>query len=93
MVFCCGAWVRLWQCVAWGDLVGLALETPSLSPLNAQAINFLEAAAQGTAIYSASLSSQPTAAPFQGAATASAARTANHVQLTGVAAFAEHVGM
>jgi hypothetical protein len=76
---------------AWGDLVGVALANPSLSPLSAQAINFLEDAAQGTAIYSASLSSQPNHAPFQGAATASVATTASHVQLTGVAAPIDHI--
>jgi hypothetical protein len=70
---------------AWGDAVGVAL---GFGPLTAQATNFLEDAAHGTA---ASLASQPTPAPFQGAATASAADTASHVQLTGIAAHTDHV--
>jgi hypothetical protein len=52
---------------AWGDAVGLALAN-NLGALNAQAINFLQDAAQGTAVYSASLAAQPNHAPFQGAA-------------------------
>jgi hypothetical protein len=75
---------------AWGDAVGVALAN-NLGTLNAQAINFLEDAAQGTAIYSASLSSQPTPAPFQGAATASIASAASDVQVTGVAAPIDHI--
>jgi hypothetical protein len=43
---------------AWGDMVGVALVT-NLGPLTGQVINFLEDAAQGTAIYSASLNGQP----------------------------------
>jgi hypothetical protein len=62
-----------------------------LGLLNGQAINFLEDAALGIAVYSASLSSQPTAAPFQGAATASAASAASQVQLTGVATPSDHI--
>jgi hypothetical protein len=77
---------------AWGDAVGVALAN-NLGPLNGQAMNFLEDAAQGTAIYSASLSSQPNHAPFQGAATASVASAANDVQLTGVAAHIDHSGI
>ncbi len=77
---------------AWGDAVGLALAN-NLGPLNAQTINFLEDAAQGTAVYSASLSSQPNHAPFQGAATASVASAANDVQLTGVATHIDHIVM
>jgi hypothetical protein len=77
------------QGAAWGDSVGVALAN-NLGPLNAQAINFLEDAAQGTAIYSASLSSQPNHAPFQGAATASVGGAVNDVQLTGVAAHIDH---
>jgi hypothetical protein len=74
---------------AWGDAVGVAFAN-NLGPLVGQTTNFLEDAAQGTAIYSASLSSQPTAAPFQGAATGSVASAANDVQLTGVAAHIDH---
>jgi hypothetical protein len=44
---------------SWGDAVGVALAN-NLGPLLGQATNFLEDAAQGTATYSASLSSQPT---------------------------------
>jgi hypothetical protein len=55
---------------AWGDAVGVALAN-DLGPLNAQAINFLEDVARGTAIYSASLLNQP---------------MDSHVQLTGLAA-------
>jgi hypothetical protein len=50
---------------AWGDAVGIALAN-NLGPLNEQTKNFLEDAAQGTAVYSASLASQPSHAPFQG---------------------------
>jgi hypothetical protein len=64
----------------------------NLGPLNGQAMNFLREAAQGTAIYSTSLSSQPNHAPFQGAATASGAGAASDVQLTGVAAHVDHGG-
>jgi hypothetical protein len=45
---------------AWGDAVGVALAN-NLGPLLAQTTNFLEDAAQGTAVYSAPLSSQPIA--------------------------------
>jgi hypothetical protein len=61
---------------AWGDGVGVALDN-NLGPLNGLAVNFLEDAAQGIAIYSASLSSQPT----------------SHAQLTGVAAPIDHIAM
>jgi hypothetical protein len=77
---------------AWGDAVGVAL-TNNLGPLKGLAINFLDDAAQGTAVYSASLASQPTHAPFQGTATASAASAASDVQLTGVAAHVDHIVM
>src|SRR5438046_1538319 len=63
---------------AWGEAVGVALDN-SLGPLKGQVVNFLDDAAQGTAIYSAPLSSQPNHAPFQGAVVASS------VQVTGVA--------
>jgi hypothetical protein len=71
---------------AWGDAVGVELAS-NLGSLNGQVINFLEDAAQGTATYSASLASQPTAAPFQAAASAASAA---QVDLTGVAAHADH---
>ncbi len=74
---------------AWGEGVAIALEN-NLGALPGQVTNFLEDAAQGSAVYSASLSSQPTAAPFQGAATPSAATT---VQVTGVAAPVDHIVM
>ena len=45
--------------------LGLALAN-NLGPLNGQVINFLEDAAQGTAIYGASLVGQPAHQPFQG---------------------------
>jgi probable HAF family extracellular repeat protein len=48
---------------AWGDMVGVALAN-NLGPLNGQAINFLEDAAQGTAMYGASLVGQPAHQPF-----------------------------
>jgi hypothetical protein len=67
---------------AWGDAVGVALAN-NLGPLNGQAMNFLEDAAEGTAIYSTSLSSQPNHAPF----------AANSIQLTGVAAHVDHTGI
>jgi hypothetical protein len=79
----------------WGEAVGVALAN-NLGPLVGQPTNFLEDAAQGTAVYSASLSSQPPAGLFQGAAAASAASvaaTGTHVQMTGVAALLDHVVM
>jgi hypothetical protein len=51
---------------SWGDMVGIALAN-NLGPLSGQVTNFLEDAAQGTAIYGASLTGQPAHAPFQGA--------------------------
>jgi hypothetical protein len=48
---------------AWGDMVGVALAN-SLGPLHDQTINFLADAAQGTAIYGASLVGQPAHQPF-----------------------------
>jgi hypothetical protein len=77
---------------AWGDMVGVALAN-NLGSLNAQTISFLEDAAQGSAVYLASLASQPNHAPFQGAAAAaSAVVTASDsaVQLIGVIANADH---
>jgi hypothetical protein len=70
---------------AWGDTVGTALAN-NLGPLNGQATNFLESAAQGTAIYSGSLISQPMHAPFQGSSNSPsiASDTASDVQLTGI---------
>jgi hypothetical protein len=72
---------------AWGDAVGVALAN-NLGPLSGQATNFLADAAQGTAVYSASLASQPTHAPFQGAAYSPPVvfNGETNVQLTGVAA-------
>jgi outer membrane lipase/esterase len=77
---------------AWGDAVGVALAN-NLGALPGQVANFLHDAAHSAAIYSASLSIQPNAAPFQGAATASVASAANDVQLTGVAAPIDHIVM
>jgi probable HAF family extracellular repeat protein len=74
---------------AWGDAVGVALEN-NLGPLPGQVTNFLEDAAQATAIYSASLATQPTAGPFHAATTGSAAGAASSVPLIGVAAPADH---
>jgi autotransporter-associated beta strand protein len=74
---------------AWGEGIAIA-EGNNLGPFPGQTTNFLEDAAQGTAIYSAPFSSQPTAAPFQGAASASVATTASDVQVTGVAAPVDH---
>jgi hypothetical protein len=70
---------------AWGDAVGAAFAS-HLGPLNEQATNFLENAAQGTAIYSASLLSQPIHAPFQGSkeSPSIATDTASDVQLLGI---------
>ena len=51
---------------AWGDAVGTALTDPVGAVLHSQVTNFLEDAAQGTAMYSASLVGQPAHAPFQG---------------------------
>ncbi len=63
---------------AWGDAVGVALAN-DLGPLEGQVINFLECAAQGTAVYSASLASQPIHSPFQG----------EPVQLVGVGIYSD----
>jgi hypothetical protein len=48
---------------AWGDMVSVAL-AHNLGPLNEQVVNFLEDAAQGTAIYGASLVGQSVHQPF-----------------------------
>jgi len=48
---------------AWGDMTGIALAN-NLGPLSGQVINFLDDAAQGTAIYGASLVGQPAHQPF-----------------------------
>jgi hypothetical protein len=53
------------RAAAWGDAVGVALFN-NLGPLSAQATNFLEDAAQGSATYSASLGNQPVHSIFQG---------------------------
>lgn len=68
---------------AWGDAVGTAL-ADDLGPLEDQAINFLEAAAHGIAIYSASLASQPQGSPSL------ASSVDSNVQLIGVAPNLEH---
>jgi hypothetical protein len=75
---------------AWGDAVGLGLAN-NLGPLNGQAINFLENAAQGTAVYSAALSTQPNPVPFQGAAGEPLAAAMDLVQLLGI--HADHSGI
>jgi hypothetical protein len=77
---------------AWGDAVGVALDN-NLGPLKALATNFLRDAAQGTAVYSAALASQPNHAPFQGesgAAASSAALSDSPVQVMGVALQLDH---
>jgi ELWxxDGT repeat protein len=51
---------------AWGDMVGVALAN-NLGPLSGEVNNFLNDAAQGTAVYGASLVGQPAHQPFQGA--------------------------
>ena len=68
---------------AWGDAVGAALAN-DLGPLGDQAINFLEAAAHGIAIYSASLASQPQGSPSL------ASSVDSNVQIIGVAPNLEH---
>jgi hypothetical protein len=77
---------------AWGEGIAIALGN-NLGPFAGQTTNFLEDAAQGTAIYSASLASQPTAAPFQGATSESSATAASQVQVIGVAAHVDHIVM
>src|SRR5262245_44124326 len=76
---------------AWGDAVGTALAS-HLGQLNGQATNFLESAAQGMAIYSAALISQPIHAPFQGSndSFSIAADTASDVQLLGIQPNLDH---
>jgi hypothetical protein len=48
---------------AWGDMVGVALAN-NLGPLYGQVVNFLDDAAQGTAVYGTSLVGQPAHQPF-----------------------------
>src|SRR5262249_34900661 len=75
---------------AWGDAVGIALDN-KLGPLYGQTVNFLADAAQGMAVYSASLASQKIAAPFQGSTpSALAALSEGSVNLTGVAPHLDH---
>jgi hypothetical protein len=74
---------------SWGDAVGVALAN-NLGPLTGQVMNFLEDVAQGTAVYSAPLSSEPIT---QGAANGSAATAAGEVQVTGVATAIDHFAM
>jgi hypothetical protein len=73
---------------AWGDAVGLALAN-NLGPLPSEVRNFLLDAAQGTAIYSASLAGQPNHGPFQSAPPSNLAGDA--VGLAGVAAAPVHL--
>jgi len=68
---------------AWGDAVGIALAN-NLGLLPGQVTNFLKDAAQGTAIYSTSLASQPDSVPFQGSAVPRASDEAQMAQLVGV---------
>jgi hypothetical protein len=76
---------------AWGDAVGTALAS-HFGSLNGQATNFLESAAQDTAIYSASLISQPMHEPFQGSSDSPsiATDTASNVQLLGIQPNLDH---
>jgi hypothetical protein len=48
---------------AWGDAVGVALAN-NLGALPGQVVNFLQDAAEGTAVYSAPFSSEPLYSPF-----------------------------
>jgi hypothetical protein len=50
---------------AWGDMTGIALAN-NLGPLYSETTNLLMDAAQGTAVYGASLVGQPAHQPFQG---------------------------
>jgi hypothetical protein len=76
---------------AWGDAVGVALAN-NLSQLIEQATNFLVDAAQGNAIYSGSLASQPAHAAAEGATSPMAAAefSSSAAQLIGVAAHFDH---
>ena len=49
--------------VSWGDMVGVAVAN-NRGPLSGQVTNFLDDAAQGTAVYAASLVGQPLHQPF-----------------------------
>jgi endoglucanase len=69
---------------AWGDAVGTALAN-DLGPLGDQAMNFLEAAVHGVAVYSASLASQPTDFSSQGSTS-----LASGVQIIGIAPNLDH---
>jgi hypothetical protein len=75
------------RAAAWGDAVGVALDN-NLGPLHGQAVGFLEDAAQGTALYTAPLSSQPSPLAFQGAFMGT-----SEVQMAGVAASPDHTAM
>jgi len=69
---------------AWGDAVGTAL-TNNIGPLSGHTTTFLQDAAQGIAVYSASLTSQPNPGPFQGATpSVSATPAESSVQMTGI---------
>ena len=74
---------------AWGDAIGLAM-ADNLGPSPAQTTNFLEDAAEGTAVYGAPLSSQPTPAAFQGSGSVSGGTESDNVQLIGIASSGEH---
>jgi hypothetical protein len=73
---------------AWGDAVGAALAS-DVGPLPGQVVNFLEDAAQNTAVYSASLANQPTPMPLQGQQGGAEPLST----VVGVAALSEHISI
>jgi hypothetical protein len=78
---------------AWGDAVRTVLAN-NLGGLSSQVANFLEDAAQGTAVYSASLASQPAHGPFQGSPYVPPVMfAADSVPLMGVAPQLEHASL
>jgi hypothetical protein len=68
--------------LTFGEFVGIALESPTTvgAALHGQVTNFLEDAAQGTAIYAHPLANQPPAGIFEGASTISAVGIASSVE-------------
>ena len=74
---------------AWGDAVGVALAS-NIGPLGAQAINFLEDAAQGTAAYSAPLSAQPQPGAFQGEIASASGLNNSSAQVVGITSQIDH---
>jgi hypothetical protein len=81
--------------ITFGAEVGIALANPTTVGAFLQGLvsNALIDNAEGSLILGVALGLQPLPTPLQGAATASVATTASHVQVTGVAAPIDHLVM